>query len=87
MSGRSLSLRIAWRELVRELRSYVRDGLSLARCRLTGGHQFGTWRFLDEKAFNHTWCRRCGWCQNVQSFDEERIGAREGWYEGVETRS
>lgn len=71
----------AWREFVHELRLWLSDGAHLAWCRLKGGHDFGTWRALKVAgAFEHTWCRRCGWCQQTQSFDEERIGAAEGWY-------
>jgi hypothetical protein len=91
VSTRRSSLDWAQRELLTELRLYLADGLRLARCRLQGGHEFGTWRKpapdYTGVTYPHTWCRLCGWCQQTQSFDEERIGAIEGWYAGVEEQS
>lgn len=76
---RSHPLLGAWADFRDALVHYIRDGFDLARCRLTGGHERGTWR--EPSSYPHTWCRRCGWCEQTQSFDEERTGAIEGWYE------
>ena len=80
MSRRRFAVAIAWRELTRAVLEYVRDGTRLARCRLTGGHRMGTWRLATlGEDHTHTWCRRCGWCEQQQSFAEEREWEREGW--------
>lgn len=79
MQYRRAELAYAWRELGRSLRRFVATGARLARCRLTGGHEMGTWRFealvasayQTDTGYVHVWCRRCGWCEMAQSFDEE----------------
>ncbi len=60
----------AARELVYRLRVLAATGARLGWCRLRGGHEMGTWR-AEEVSYPHTWCQRCGWCEQQQSFEEE----------------
>ena len=67
----------AWRLLTEALRRYLADGARLAECRFKGGHKRGTWRASAMGPHQHTWCARCGWCEEAQSFSEEREWDRE----------